>query len=143
MPEVPAVTQMCIFPPCRAAVLQRCVHCIYRRNDEEYYRMTEPMRTRNEVLMAAAQQQHDAAIQQWQKEYSLAVMEWESLQVCHSSHAALLPLHFLILLPFAAFTNPVQSSLNAYCQSFCYVASSLPHCCIKHIVHCFVCHEQA
>ncbi len=44
--------------------------------------MTEPLRTHNEVLMAAAQQQHDAAVQQWQKEYSLAVMEWESLQVC-------------------------------------------------------------
>jgi len=43
--------------------------------------MTEPLRTRNEVLMAAAQQQHDVAMQQWQQEYSLAVMEWESLQV--------------------------------------------------------------
>ena len=43
--------------------------------------MTEPVRTRNEVLMAAAQQQHDVAVQQWQTEYSLAVMEWESLQV--------------------------------------------------------------
>ncbi|KAL0050091.1 hypothetical protein WJX82_004313 [Trebouxia sp. C0006] len=62
------------------AIVRKLNADIQRRNDEEYYRMTEPMRTRNEVLMAAAQQQHDAAIQQWQKEYSLAVMEWESLQ---------------------------------------------------------------
>ncbi len=142
MLEVPAVIKLCIFPPWHAKALQRCVLCICRRNDEEYYRMTEPVRTRNEVLMAAAQQQHDAAIQQWQKEYSLAVMEWESLQVfaiplmldaCHC---------ISILLPFAAFTKSSPNFVREYRQSSCYFASSLPHCCIKHIVPCFVCHEQ-
>ncbi|KAL0041510.1 hypothetical protein WJX79_005750 [Trebouxia sp. C0005] len=62
------------------AIVRKLNADIQRRSDEEYYRMTEPVRTRNEVLMAAAQQQHDVAVQQWQTEYSLAVMEWESLQ---------------------------------------------------------------
>ncbi|KAL0042270.1 hypothetical protein WJX77_008145 [Trebouxia sp. C0004] len=62
------------------AIVRKLNADIQRRSDAEYYRMTEPVRTRNEVLMAAAQQQHDAAKQQWQTEYSLAVMEWESLQ---------------------------------------------------------------
>ena len=77
-----------------------------RRSDEKYHRMTEPLRSHNELLMAAAEQQHDSAVQQWQREYSLAVMEWESLQVALppilSTHLALpslwCPLSALLLL---------------------------------------------
>ena len=56
----------------------------YRRSDEEYDRLTEPLRGRNAQLMAAARHQHDLALQQWQKQYQLAVMEWESMQVRQS-----------------------------------------------------------
>ena len=96
--------------------------------------MTEPVRTRNEVLMAAAQQQYDVAVQQWQKEYSLAVMEWESLQVCANAPTLDACHCSSILLPWAAFTNPVQTCLRAYCQSFCYVASRPAT--LLHQAHC-------
>lgn len=54
---------------------------IQRRSDEEYDRLTEPLREHNAQLMAAARHQHDLALQQWQKQYQLAIMEWESMQL--------------------------------------------------------------
>ena len=59
-------------------------HASCRRSDEEYDRLTEPLREHNAQLMAAARHQHDLALQQWQKQYQLAVMEWESMQVGQS-----------------------------------------------------------
>jgi len=76
-------TLLCLAPLCSQGPEQNLYDC--RRSDEEYYRMTEPLRTHNEVLMAAAAQQHEVAVKQCQREYSLAVMEWESLQVNPSS----------------------------------------------------------
>ena len=133
MLEAPAVTQLCMFPPCHAVVLRSCRQCICRRNDVEYYRMTEPVRTRNEVLMAAAQQQYDVAVQQWQKEYSLAVMEWESLQVCanapmlHACHCNPLALGCLHK-PSANLFESILSVFLLCCFPACHTVASSTLC---------------
>ena len=67
----------------------RYVRC--RRSDDEYLLSTEPVRSRNERHLAAAQHQHALAMQQWQRDYDLALMEWNSRQVdthvCSQIHA--------------------------------------------------------
>lgn len=57
--------------------------CDCRRSDDEYQRLTEPARSRNERHQAAAQHQHALAMQQWQRDYDLAVMEWNAGQVIY------------------------------------------------------------
>ena len=79
--------------------------------------MTEPLRSHNEALMAAAQQQHNKAMRQWQNDYTLAVLEWESLQVhlplcCHRVFVCLCALR----IPGLIF-EPLPRSLILLCMS--------------------------
>lgn len=137
-----------------------------RRSDEEYHRMTEPLRSHNELLMAAAEQQHDSAVQQWQREYSLAVMEWESMQVALppilSTHLALpflwCPLSALLLLSSPVITLPTSSfpALFYLCQplpslpspNFPYISFPCPsavlpvHPCPLSCLHRALCHSR-
>ena len=56
-------------------------HMQCRQTDDEYLLSAEPVRSRNERHLAAAQHQHALAMQQWQRDYDLALMEWSSRQV--------------------------------------------------------------
>lgn len=78
--------------------------CECRRSDDEYQRLTEPARSRNERHQAAAQHQHALAMQQWQRDYDLALMEWNAGQVIHlfdHTHSWHLMFHAYIASVFA------------------------------------------